>query len=57
MGLSPLTRAEIRTWEADEGRRLAMWERRTLIAIDAEWLSATNAQQAKRNRQSDGGKK
>lgn len=51
MGPTRLSRQEIRLWEDDEGRCLAMWERRVLMAIDAEWHRAATDDIAKRNRE------
>lgn len=48
MGLSPLSRQEIRLWEEDEGRQLLMWERRAILSLDAEWLRITSQQSNKR---------
>jgi hypothetical protein len=55
MGPSRLSRQEIRLWEEDEGRRLAMWERKAVMALDAAWFSAISEDLAKRN--NEGSKK
>lgn len=41
-GPSRLTRLEIRTWEEDEGRSLAIWQRRLILDIDAAWQAAVS---------------
>ncbi len=41
-----LTRAEIHDWEQDEGISLERWERRTILAIDASWLTVIHKAQA-----------
>jgi hypothetical protein len=38
MAANRLTRLEIQAWERDEGVRLARWERRAIMAVDAEHL-------------------
>ena len=38
MAANRLTRLEIQAWEQDEGIRLARWERRAIMAVDAEHL-------------------
>lgn len=38
MAANRLTRLEIQAWERDEGIRLARWERRAIMAVDAEHL-------------------
>ena len=43
MSASRLTRAEIRQWESDEHQSLELWERRAVMGVDAEWLSAVLA--------------
>jgi hypothetical protein len=56
--LNRLTREEIARWADEElGRSLTMWERQTLMALDAEWLAVSHSQQSKRNRNREGGKK
>lgn len=44
-GLGPnrLTRAEIHAWEADEGHRLDLWERRAIMRIDQAWIASAHA--------------
>lgn len=46
MGPSRLSRFEIRLWEADECRRLELWERRAIIDIDNLWVGAMAQQMA-----------
>lgn len=46
LGASRLTRAEIHAWEADEGHRLELWERRAIMAIDAAWVRSAAAHKA-----------
>jgi len=36
-GPNPLTRVEVRAWEADEGVALDPWERRAIYRLDAAW--------------------
>lgn len=47
MGPNRLTRLEIQAWERDEGIRLARWERRAIMAIDALHLSIIAQNQKK----------
>lgn len=42
-GPARLSRLEIQAWERDEGVRLEPWERRALIALDAEHLLTMTA--------------
>lgn len=42
MGPNRLTRAEIRQYEIDEGITFARWERRAIMALDAEHLRIMN---------------
>ena len=45
-GPSPISRHEIRLFEEDEGIALEPWERRTILAIDAEYLRSNAKAQA-----------
>jgi hypothetical protein len=38
MGPGPITRHDIRAWEADEFTALEPWERRAILALDTAWL-------------------
>ena len=40
MALAPITRLEVRLWEADEGVTLAPWERRAIRRLDAAFRAA-----------------
>lgn len=42
-GPSRLSRLEIQAWERDEGVQLEPWERRALMALDAEHLLTMTA--------------
>jgi hypothetical protein len=44
MGPSRITRFEVRLWEEDEAQPLDRWERRALMAIDAEWVRSVTEQ-------------
>jgi hypothetical protein len=44
MGISPLSRVEIQAWEADEGVELTVWERRTLLRLDAAFRAVSCAE-------------
>ncbi len=45
-GPAPLSRVEIQAWERDECIRLAPWERRAILRIDAAFLAAHAKAQA-----------
>ena len=49
-GFGPLrlTRAEIAQWEREEGVRLAYWERRVILRMDAAWIASANTEAAAR---------
>lgn len=37
-GPAPISRLEIRLWEADEAQTLEGWERRAILELDRVWL-------------------
>lgn len=49
MALAPISRLEIRIWEADEGVRLDPWERRAILRLDAEFRTAHAPRDSKGN--------
>lgn len=52
-GPSRLSRLEIRQWEADEGQHLDPWERRCLMAIDAEWVRVNSEIETARSKRAN----
>lgn len=43
VGPNPISRMDIRLWEADECRHLEAWERSAILAIDAAFLTPKKA--------------
>ncbi|MFY8164134.1 MAG: phage tail assembly chaperone [Brevundimonas sp.] len=53
MGISRLTRSEIRMWEEDEGVQLERWERRAIILLDAAYCA--HASKPEKSNDDEGG--
>lgn len=51
MGVSRLSRSEVRLWEEDEGVSLARWERKAIMAVDQAWAGIAAATPSNKSKQ------